>query len=170
MKFFAFCLLLSFPVVFSACAPSRVSTPPPPLPTSVIETEAPAPVAAPEITTPPPVVALEPTTTAPEPRPAAPVATPALSDSISEKRLERALEPKTLLQIIREAGVPDDNLTPGRKEQIAVYQREGKFQFYLFQDSRLVAWGEYPRSMITQMQQQRTYPQDVVRDFNQLLQ
>lgn len=92
------------------------------------------------------------------------------ADSIREKRLERAQEQKNLLQVIREAGVPDDNLTPGRKEQIAVYQRAGKYQFYHFLDSRLIATGEYPRSVIEQMQQQGNYPQGVIRDFTQLLQ
>lgn len=111
---------------------------------------------------PPPVVVV------PEPQPAVNTTTTVNSDSISEKHLQKALEQKNLLQVIREAGVPDDNLTPGRREQIAVYQLEGKYQFYLFRDSRLVATGEYPRSLIEQMQQRGTYPQEVLQDFARL--
>lgn len=159
MKFFVLCLLLSLPLVFSACAPSQVATTPP------------APLASPVETEPPPPTVVEPSpvVVVPEPIPM-PTAPVAAADSISEKRLAKAQEQKTLLQIIREAGVPDSNLNPVRKEQIAVYQREGKYQFYYFRDSRLIATGEYPRSIIEQLQQRGSYPREVIRDFNQLLQ
>ena len=152
MKFFILGLLFSLSLVLSACAPSQVATAPPARSVPPVQT-----------TVPPAVVIPQPT---PSPTPTTPVA--AGADSISEKRLEKAQEQKTLLQVIRAAGVPDDNLTPGRKEQIAVYQRAGKYQFYHFRDSRLVASGEYPRSLIEQMQQRGTYPQEVIRDFNRL--
>ncbi len=157
MKFFAFCLLLSLPLMFSACAPGQVSTTPPS-------------VEAPPIQTAPPVVEPPPPAVMPEPIPPTTTTTTVNSDSISEKHLQKALEQKNLLQVIREVGVPDDNLTPGRREQIAVYQLEGKYQFYLFRDSRLVATGEYPRSLIEQMQQRGTYPRDVIQDFARLAQ
>jgi hypothetical protein len=168
MKLFVLCLLLSLPLVFSACAPSQVSTAPPAPPTPADQTEPPPPVVEPppaEVEPSPVVVVSEPQPT-PLPTPTIPVA--ATADSISEKRLVKAQEPKTLLQVIRDAGVPDDNLIPGRKEQIAVYQREGKYQFYHFRESRLVATGEYPRSLIEQMQQRGSYPREVIRDFAQL--
>ena len=167
MKHFALFLLISLPLVFSACAPGQVSTAPP-APSTQTESTAPVVEAQPPEVDPSPLLRVP----APIPPPVTPVtpvtpATPA-ADSISEKRLEKAQEPKTLLQVIREAGVPDSNLTPGRKEQIAVYQREGKYQFYHFRESRLVASGEYPRSLIEQMKQSGSYPQEVIRDFARL--
>jgi hypothetical protein len=165
MKFFALCLLLSLSLVFSACAPNQVTTAPPAPPAPTVQTEPPPPETEP----PPAEVVPSPVVVVPAPIPT-PIPTPVApaSDSISEKRLEKAQEPKTLLQVIREAGVPDDNLTPGRKEQIAVYQREGKYQFYHFRESRLIATGEYPRSLIEQMQQRGSYPREVIRDFARL--
>jgi len=169
MKFFVLCLLLSLPLIFSACAPKQATPTPPgqtePLP-AVVEPPPAVVEPPPAEVEPSPVVVVPAPIPTPLPTPTTPVA--AASDSISEKRLEKAREQKTLLQVIREEGVPDDNLTPGRKEQIAIYQREGKYQFYHFLESRLIATGEYPRSLIEQMQQRGSYPQEVIRDFAQL--
>lgn len=176
MKLIAFCLLLCLLLLLGACAPSQTSAPlPPPEPAAVeagqqlpvVATPDPAPSATPS---PAPNAPAPPSA----PSPAAVDATDEMdettttADSISSKQLERVPEAKNLLQVIREAGVPDDNLTPGRKEQIAVYQRQGKYQFYHLRDSRLIAFGEYPLSMVEQMRQNGAYPQEIINDFYQL--
>lgn len=168
MKLIALCLLFCLQLILGACVSSQTSVSP--------QTSDPAALEADQA---PVVTTTETASTSPPSPPSRIPPADAMTtnrvekstdtaDSISSKHLERAQEAKNLLQVIREAGVPDDNLTPGRKEQIAVYQRQGKYQFYYFRESRLIAIGEYPRSTIEQMQQQGTYPEEVIRDFARL--
>ena len=168
-------IALGFILILSACAQSQQIT------TAVPDQTTPTPVVSEPATdeavlTPPPTtdpVSGPPEQPAPAPEqhatpPLTTTATSAPSDSIAEKRLEKVQTGKTLLEVIREQGVPDDNINPGRKEQIAVYQMTGKYQFFFFRDSQLFSQGEYPQSTIEKMRQDNMYPQAVIQDLSGL--
>lgn len=159
--------LLLLLVFLGGCAGERIAVVPPSAPPTVPAAPAPEPLSVPSspvVSTPVPMGTTPPPTAA---EPAAAIAVDT-SDSISAKHLEKVTDRKTLLQVFREIGLPDDNLTPAKKEQIAVYRQPGKYRFYHFRDSRLIAWGEYPASAIERMKQQGLYPREVMRDFNRL--
>lgn len=162
-------IALGFILILTACAQSNqvittvpIQAPPPPV---VTEPAVSTVMALPPVTdsTFKPSASATPATT-----PSPTSTTPAPVDSITEKKLEKAQTGKTLLEVIRAQGVPDDNIIPARKEQIAVYQLRGKYQFFFFKESQLVSQGEYPLSTIEKMKQDNLYPQAIIQDLNRL--
>ncbi|MFO7813514.1 MAG: hypothetical protein R6V21_11140, partial [Pelovirga sp.] len=113
MKLLPYCLSICLLLVLGACAPTRTTAPPPPPEPAVLEIEPPPAVETAES------APLEPSASpSPEPAPSDAVTageekTPTTAtDSIPEKHLEQVQDQKILLQVLRDAGVPDDNLTP----------------------------------------------------------
>ena len=67
--------------------------------------------------------------------------------------------------LIRQRGIPTDNLNPGTREQIAIYQKGETVSFYYFRENILQKEKEYSAAEIDRMKDQQLYPQQIFKDL-----
>lgn len=72
---------------------------------------------------------------------------------------------KRLSDLIKEKGIPFDNIIPGRKEQIAVYKEESSYVFYFLREGNIFSAIEYSFPAIEEMKNNKQFPQKAIKDL-----
>ncbi len=72
---------------------------------------------------------------------------------------------KRLSDLIKEKGIPFDNIIPGRKEQIAVYKKEASYVFYFLKEGNIFSAIEYSFPAIEEMKNNKQFPQKAIKDL-----
>lgn len=72
---------------------------------------------------------------------------------------------KRFPDLIREEGIPFDNIFPRKKDQIAIYKKEESYVFYFMKKGIIFSAIEYSLSAIEEMKRNNQFPEKVIEDL-----